>query len=505
MVQGLKVQVSEAVLQQAWRGTPAATAVRWSGGQWRMARHLEYLSDRIAMMVERPIRLLISIPPQHGKSELTSHWTPSWFLPAWPNRKVLLGSYSDSVAARWGRATRDTFIANPGMGVRLNPSTQAADEWETVEGGGMKTAGVGGGLTGYRADLLIIDDPHKDAAEAASPTIRKQIQDWYSAVARQRLTPDGSIIINHTRWDEDDLIGWILANRQEGDEWEVIKLPQYAEGNDALGREVGDILWPERFTPEQIRKIRRDMANPDLWDALHQQRPNPRGRGYYFDLEAVRGLEVHITAPVEIEKGGLVRRWKPPVVGGRYVWGADCAWGERGAYGVFIMEDFVTRDTVAEIYGRPALDEFAHAIMGEVSHYAAKGAVYGGVERNGEGAKVAEKLMELGLGPDRMFYHDHLLPEPKRPGWQTDSDTRPVLLTDLEEMVRRRGIFPKCQDEITEMLHFVRDEKGKPVPASGFWSDHIFARGILGQMRKYARFRRPAGYGIMTEAVHSRW
>jgi len=143
--------------------------------------------------------------------------------------------------------------------------------------------------------------------------------------------------------------------------------------------------------------------------------------------------------------------------------------------------------------------------MGEVSHYAAKGAVYGGVERNGEGAKVAEKLMELGLGPDRMFYHDHLLPEPKRPGWQTDSDTRPVLLTDLEEMVRRRGIFPKCQDEITEMLHFVRDEKGKPVPASGFWSDHIFARGILGQMRKYARFRRPAGYGIMTEAVHSRW
>ena len=300
-----------------WLATPGSVAERWSGGRWQVAKHLEYLSERLGMARERALRLLISMPPQTGKSEITSRWLPVWFLATWPEKRILLASYSDQRASYWGRQVRDVLLANPGIGVSLSASTQAADEWETAAGGGMKTAGVGGGLTGWPADLLIIDDPHKDAVEAASPTMRQQIKEWYSAVARPRLRPTGSIVVNHTRWDEDDLIGSILANRTEEDEWEVVRLPQYAEANDPLGRAEGEILWPEQYSVAQIAAMKRDMANADLWDSLQQQRPNPRGRGYYFNHEAVRALEVHITAPLSSERGGLVRRWVQPAVGGR--------------------------------------------------------------------------------------------------------------------------------------------------------------------------------------------
>ena len=140
----------------------------------------------------------------------------------------------------------------------------------------MVTAGVGGPITGKGADILIIDDPVKNAEEANSQTYRDKTWEWYQSTAYTRLEPKGAIILIMTRWHEDDLAGRLLKHMQNGtgEKWEVINLPAIAEENDLLGRKPGEPLWPERYDLKELNRI-KDTTGSYWWSALYQQRPQP--------------------------------------------------------------------------------------------------------------------------------------------------------------------------------------------------------------------------------------
>lgn len=264
--------------------TPLAFAVHASDGQWVSARHLEYLDTAIIDAIEghRPERvIIIEAPPRHGKSEYISHWLPSWYLGAYPDRRVMMASYSDKFARKWGRAAKETLTTHgPAyFGINVSKETRAANEWD-ISGrrGGMTTAGIGGSLTGRGADLLIIDDPIKNAEEAISETLRESQWEWWQSTAWTRLEPGGIAIVMMTRWHEDDLIGRLIKwseSRNVG--IRRICLPAYAGDDDLLGRKPGEPLWPERLPVEEL-ELRRSMLDAYWWESLYQQRPGSYGK-----------------------------------------------------------------------------------------------------------------------------------------------------------------------------------------------------------------------------------
>jgi len=266
------------------RSSPAGLAWWASGGDegnsmWLLAPHLNILSQKIIDVATGRIpRLIVTMPPRHGKSELISRFTPAWFLGNFPDKKVMLTSYADTFAAQWGRAARDVLKEyGPELfGVTVDAETSGGQLWQ-VQGrrGIMVTAGVGGGLTGKGGDLLIIDDPVKNSQEAQSETTRQAHHEWWKSTARTRLQKDAGVILVMTRWHEDDLVGRLLGDAHEGgDKWEVLNLPGIAEKDDLLGREEGEALWPEMFPLESLEQTRRAMGT--YWfTAMYQQRPAP--------------------------------------------------------------------------------------------------------------------------------------------------------------------------------------------------------------------------------------
>ena len=292
------------------------------------------------------MRLLVSLPPQHGKSELVSHWTPVWFLANWPQKLVGLASYAAEFAATWGRKARNSVVENQAdLGARVREDLNRTSEWELTAGGGMMTAGVGGPFTGRGFDLLIIDDPIKNRQEANSPVIRSHIWDWWRSTARTRLRPGGSIIIVMTRWHEDDLVGRLLGDEYRGeqsdvDRWEHIRLPALAEAGDPLGRAEGEPLWPARYDRAALAATRLDIG-PQEWAGLYQQRPAPREGGMF----RTDWWEIVAAAP---SGGQPVRGWDLAATsdGGDYTAGCKM----RLAGGVYYIEDMVRmRGSPAEV------------------------------------------------------------------------------------------------------------------------------------------------------------
>ena len=276
------------LLVGAWRASPAATAARWSKGQWGRTPHLDLISRKVSSLAEKPLRLIVSLPPRHGKSSLLSHWTPVWFLANWPHKRVGLASYAAEPAEQWGRLARDSVVENEsGLGIRVRDDLSKVGRWQLTTGGGMMTVGVGGPFTGYGFDLLIIDDPVKNREEANSPTQRQRLWDWWRSTARTRLEPGGSMIIVMTRWHEDDLVGRLLGDeyteeQTAGDQWEHIRLPALAEPGDPLGRPLDAPLWPERYDASALAALRVSVG-PQEWPGLFQQRPSHEGGSVFKD------------------------------------------------------------------------------------------------------------------------------------------------------------------------------------------------------------------------------
>jgi predicted phage terminase large subunit-like protein len=242
------------------------------------AGHHERIAEKLEAVERGEIdRLMIFMPPRHGKSELASKRFPAWCLGRDPKRQIIAASYNSDLANDFGRNVRN-LVAEPEFGqvfpdVSLAPDSQAANRMNTNHKGAYVAAGVGTAVTGRGAHIALIDDPFKDREEADSERRRDLVWDWYRSTLYTRLMPGGAIVLIQTRWHEDDLAGRLLEH--EADQWEVLELP-------AINK-AGEALWPEWYGLEALNRIKATIG-PREWSALYQQQPQP-DEGTYFQRE----------------------------------------------------------------------------------------------------------------------------------------------------------------------------------------------------------------------------
>ncbi len=237
-------------------------------------RHLEFLCEKLEAVERGDIRrLMIFMPPRHGKSETASRKFPAWFLGRHPDWNVILASYAYTLTRSFSRDIRDVMesrkykIVFP---IATRWDSRSVNDWDIAfHKGGLLASGVGGAITGYGAHLFLIDDPVKNQEEADSLIIRDKIWDWYRSVVLTRLEPNSRLVLIMTRWNLDDLAGRILANEKD---WVVVNLPALAEDNDPLGRKVGEALWPERYDCQTLLGI-KERVGSRIWNALYQGNP----------------------------------------------------------------------------------------------------------------------------------------------------------------------------------------------------------------------------------------
>ncbi len=355
-------------------------------------RHLALLNRQLVRVASGSVRrLMVTMPPRHGKSLLTSMLFPTWYLGMKPQGKLLLASYGGDFAATWGRRVRDAFAGAAGreFPARLRRDSRAAERWELVRGGSMATAGVGGSLTGRGAEVLIVDDPVKNAEEADSARQREKVWDWYRSVAATRLEPGGRVVLVQTRWHWDDLAGRLLAN-DDGEPWTAVNLPALAEDADLLGRPPGAALWPERFSVAELERIRRAVG-PRWWSALYQQRPAP-DCGQDFDRQWFRYFrtegDLHLlgagpVADAECERFATVDL----AISERQAadWTVAMAWAVTPGHHLLLLEVLRARLGPAKL--APTLAAFA----------ARNGAEFVGVEQVGFQEAIIQQLRDAGL------------------------------------------------------------------------------------------------------------
>jgi predicted phage terminase large subunit-like protein len=259
--------------------------------RWYTGSHHKRICDFIERIERGEIRRgIIDAPPRHSKTEIVSRRYPAYHLSKNPTHQVIISSYSDDLAHDISRDVRNIIKddhyrslcgAEDFPGVDLNPETTAGGRWETSKGGICVSAGCGAGITGRGADLLLIDDPHKDREDADSQRMREKIWNWFHGVAMFRLMPEGKVLIIMTRWHEQDLVGRLLET--EGDKWELLSLP--AMQNE--GTDYEDALWPERYPIEELREIKLRLTRAGRireWNAQYQQRPTAE-EGIYVKRE----------------------------------------------------------------------------------------------------------------------------------------------------------------------------------------------------------------------------
>ena len=356
-------------------------------------------------------RLMLFMPPRHGKSEIASKKFPAWHLGHHPDHEIIASSYAVSLPIGFSRHIKGV-LADPAYqavfeDIKLDPKAQATDGWLTTEEGGYLPAGVGGGITGKGAHILVIDDPVKDAAEADSETQREKVWDWYGSTARTRVAPGGGILVILTRWHDDDLAGRLLTQQKEQEaeiaeqledtkkllkkavsqkvqenltqriedlefkleheieKWEVLAFPAINTTSDEywhknkiidshvpgarLLRKKNSALHPERFDRIALAKIRSTLQKRH-WSALFQQNPVP-DEGVYFKKEMFR-YEPYVTSD-------LWRAWNIFIA-----W--DLAIGQKQAndwtVGLVGAHDFEDRLHIIDMI-RVKTDELAELIM----------------------------------------------------------------------------------------------------------------------------------------------
>lgn len=273
---------------------------QWPG--YKDAAHHRLIAEHLEKVESGEIkRLMITMPPRHGKSMLASEFFPSWYIGKNPNNYIVTATYAQELADDFGRKVKnqiedDAFKAIF-PGVSLADDSKSAKrfhiygslggyEHSTGQRGAFYAVGVGGPLTGRGAHLLLIDDPVKNREDAESELIRKKTKDWYTSTAYTRLMPGGAIVVIQTRWHESDLAGWLQEeHKHEG--WVVLDLPAI--------NEAGEALWPEQYPLETLEQIKRALPPRD-WSALYQQRPSP-DTGDYFKREWIKAVPPEAIPP----------------------------------------------------------------------------------------------------------------------------------------------------------------------------------------------------------------
>ncbi len=241
--------------------------------------HQKYIAPYLQRIADgERLFIVVELPPQHGKSTFITETFPAYYLMKNPDKLAMVVSYSEELFKKFGRKNREKFrlYSNELFGLRLSSETASVSEWGIDSHlGQLYSTSILGGATGRGSNLLIIDDPVKNRAEAESKTIRDKIYAEWQDTFFSRLSADGSVIVIMTRWHEDDLAGRLLKEKQLP--WIEIKIPAIAEEDDLLGRKVGEALAPEIGKDEEWAEQTKAVTGSRGWASLYQQRPTPAG------------------------------------------------------------------------------------------------------------------------------------------------------------------------------------------------------------------------------------
>lgn len=267
----------------------------------RQTPALDLIDAELVRLADTPDgRLILSMPPQEGKSQRTSRRFPLWVLTQNPDTRVAIASYEHGVARRWGRAIRDDIVTHGDkLGLAVRDDLSAQHEWQLAgHEGGVYAAGIGGALTGRPVDLMVIDDPIKDRAQADSAVFRERAWDWWTDVAATRLAPGAPVVLILTRWHEQDLAGRLLA-AEDGHLWRVVNIPAQADHDpgkgqaDPLGREPGEFMVSARGRTREQWEAIKVRSGSRTWASLYQGRPAPAAgdiflRGWWKEYTSPR-------------------------------------------------------------------------------------------------------------------------------------------------------------------------------------------------------------------------
>lgn len=231
-------------------------------------------------------RLMLFLPPGSAKSTYASDLFPAWWLAQRPDGAVIGASNTAILAQGFSRRVRGRIRAHGAL-LGYGLDREAEELWSTTHGGQYLAAGIGGTITGFRADLALIDDPVRSREEADSATRRERIWAWFQDDLVPRLRPGAAVVLIQTRWHEDDLGGRLLE-RQAG-RWRVLRLPAVADdADDPLGRAPGEWLWADdSYGYAADLEVKRATAEARTWSALYQQRPAPE-TGEFFNRDWLR-------------------------------------------------------------------------------------------------------------------------------------------------------------------------------------------------------------------------
>ena len=246
-------------------------------GMYKPLQHTQYLAERLQAIADGEQKhIIVEMPPRHSKSMTITETFPSYFIGRNPNKRVIATAYSEGLARKFGRLNRNKLVEFGAdiFDIRMANDNSTATNWNVGDfTGGMVATGIGGSITGEGADLLIIDDPIKNNAEAQSETIRNKIWDEWETTLSTRLHKGASVIVVMTRWHEDDIVGRLLERSPY--DWERIRMPAIAEDeDDLLGREVGEPLSAELGFDEHWAELKKQEVGSKTWNSLYQQRPS---------------------------------------------------------------------------------------------------------------------------------------------------------------------------------------------------------------------------------------
>jgi len=254
-----------------------------------------WFHELIAETLERAIkqveakgkaRIILSVPPRHGKSQLSSIYFPAWALGKYPHLQFILSTYGAELAEELGMKARDVINSESFQAIfpniQLRQDTKAKAKWMTNKGGSFTAVGIGGAITGKGGDIILVDDAHKDRQEAESETMRDRVWEYFQSTLYSRLEGSGAVIVIMQRWHVDDLVGRLKEEEeklklagQPHDEWEIINFPAIADEDEIINghkvRSIGEALWPSKFPIPVLKNIAaKDVYN---WASQYMQSP----------------------------------------------------------------------------------------------------------------------------------------------------------------------------------------------------------------------------------------
>lgn len=252
--------------------------------RYQLPVHIALICDHLEKLEKGIIdRLIILAPPRHSKTSTVAEVFPAWYLGRNPDHSIIYATYSHDRASDTGRKVKNMMVDPDYIKIfeecEVSVDSKSANKLSTVMGGGYFAVGVGGGITGRGADLVILDDLIK-GPEDLTDTAMTKMREWYGSVLFTRLSPIGKIVLIMTKWSYDDIASYLIEEKKH-ENWTILRLPAICDEinpvteKDILGRRIGDVLWPERFTTEHIEKIQNTLTASEF-NALYQQNPLPK-------------------------------------------------------------------------------------------------------------------------------------------------------------------------------------------------------------------------------------